>query len=138
MNQRNLLSVLFIMLFMAGVSVRGQSHILKITDVNGLTTLVSGASSSSSTSCNSPDFPVLRGGSRKDVDFRELSLISVVHDQSANDPDIYIKVELTLKDGAIEEYEMIRNIRFTGNSDQGDFSIMVKEIATVQIRSGNQ
>ncbi len=97
--------------------------------------MVTNASSSSSSSCNSPDFPVLRGGTRKDINFGELSWITVVHDQAARDPEIYIKVELTLKNGSTEEYEMIRNVRFTGKSGQDDFSIMVEEINTVQIQN---
>jgi len=115
-------------------SAQGTSYTLKVTDIHGNTTLVTGASSSSSTSCNSPDFPVLRGGDRKDVDFRDLSWFTVVHDKPAKDPDFYINVELTLKNGSTEAYEMIKNIRFTGKSGKGDFSIEVKDINTVQVQ----
>ncbi|MFO7668214.1 MAG: hypothetical protein R6W31_01015 [Bacteroidales bacterium] len=135
MITRSLISAMFMMLLLAGASAQDQKQILKITDLKGVTTVVTNASSSSSSSCNSPDFPVLRGGTRKDINFRELSWITVVHDQSARDPEIYIKVELTLKNGTVEEYEMIRNIRFTGKSGQDDFSILVEEINTVQIQS---
>ena len=78
---------------------------------------------------------MLRGGTRKDVNFGELSWITVVHDQAARDPEIYIKVELTLKNGTIEEYEMIRNVRFMGKAGEKDFSILVEEINTVQIQN---
>jgi hypothetical protein len=115
-------------------SAQDPSYTLKITDIQGNTTLLTRASSSSSTSCNSPDFPVLRGGDRKDVDFRDLSWFTVVHDKPAKDPDFYINVELTLKNGSIEAYEMIKNIRFTGTSGEGDFNIEVKDINTVQIQ----
>ncbi len=53
----------------------------------------------------------------------------------ARDPEIYIKVELTLKNGTVEEYEMIRNVRFMGKSGEEDFSILVEEINTVQIQN---
>lgn len=134
MKRRGLILILFMILISAGVSAQDLLHILKITDVQGITTVVRDASSSSSTSCNSPDFPVLRGGDRKDVDFRELRGISVFHDQADNESGDYIKVELVLKNGVIEEYEMIRNIRFTGKNGDLDFSILVKDISTVQIQ----
>jgi hypothetical protein len=134
MKRRGLISILVLILILIGVSAQEQLHILKITDVQGITTVVRDASSSSSSTCNSPDFPVLRGGNRKDVDFRELSGISVFHDQTDSEPGIYIKVELSLKNGVTEEYEMIRNIRFTGKTGDLDFSILVKDISTVQIQ----
>jgi len=133
MKLRSIISALFLWLFITGVSAQDQSLFLKINDLKGVTSVVTSVSSSSSSSCNSPDFPVLRGGSRKDVNFGELSWITVLHDRPANDPNIYIKVELTLKNGEVEEYEMIRNVRFMGKSDGKDFSIRVEEINTVQI-----
>ena len=137
MRLRSAISALFIWLLMTGLSAQDQPLLLKINDLKGVTSVVTSASSSSSSSCNSPDFPVLRGGSRKDVNFGELSWIIVVHDLPAKDPDIYIKVELTLKNGVVEKYEMIRNIRFMGKSGGEDFSIRVDEVNTVQI-SGDQ
>ena len=137
MRLRSAISALFIWLLMTGLSAQDQPLLLKINDLKGVTSVVTSASSSSSSSCNSPDFPVLRGGSRKDVNFGELSWITVLHDRPANDPNIYIKVELTLKNGVVEKYEMIRNIRFMGKSGGEDFSIRVDEVNTVQI-SGDQ
>lgn len=137
MIARGLISAVLMVLLFTGVQGQDQELLLKINDINGVTTVVSSASSSSSSSCNSPDFPVLRGGDRKDVNFGELSWITVVHDKPAKDPGIYIKVELTLKNGVVEEYEMIRNVRFMGKSGQEDFSILVEEVNTVQI-SGKQ
>jgi hypothetical protein len=98
-------------------------------------TKVYGASSSSSTSSQSPDFPVLRGGSRRDVNLNDLSWITVRHDLPASD-NIYITVELTFRDGKTETLEMIRSIRFTGKTDNGDFSIEVKDINTLQVLHG--
>lgn len=134
---RGFISALLMILLLTGAQGQDRELILKINDIKGVTTIVSSASSSSSSSCNSPDFPVLRGGTRKDVNFGELSWITVFHDKPAKDPGIYIKVELTLKNGVVEEYEMIRNVRFMGKSGQEDFSILVEEINTVEI-SGNK
>jgi hypothetical protein len=133
MRLRSTISAGLVLLFMTGLSAQDQSIFLEINDIEGVTSVVTSASSSSSSSCNSPDFPVLRGGSRKDVKFGELSWIIVLHDRPAKDPTIYIKVELTLKNGEVEEYEMIRNVRFIGKSGGEDFSILIEEINTVQI-----
>jgi hypothetical protein len=133
MRLRSTISAGLVLLFMTGLSAQDQSMFLEINDIEGVTSVVTSASSSSSSSCNSPDFPVLRGGSRKDVNFGELSWITVLHDRPAKDPTIYIKVELTLKNGEVEEYEMIRNVRFIGKSGGEDFSILIEEINTVQI-----
>ena len=138
MMARSFFSALFLIMFLAAGNARDQGVVLKINDLSGTTTVVTGASSSSSFSCNSPDFPVLRGGDRKEINFGELSWIIILHDQPSKDPDIYIRVELTLKNGDKEEYEMIRNIRFTGKAGGRDFSIPVEEINTVQISSGDQ
>ncbi len=129
---------MFMILLLSGAYAQDQAILLKINDLKGVTTTLTNASSSSSSSCNSPDFPVLRGGTRKDVNFGELKWITVLHDQPANDPGIYIKVELTLKNGVTEQYEMIKNVRFMGKSGKEDFSIMVEEINTVQIVSANK
>jgi hypothetical protein len=106
---------------------------IKITDLEGVSTVLTRASSSSSNSCNSPDFPVLKGGSRKNVDLNEINWISVLHGEPVSNDQIYIGVELTLKDGTTDQCEMIKNIRFMGQSDQGDFSIEVKDVSTVQV-----
>ncbi len=134
MRLRSAISAGLILLFMAGLSAQDKSMFLEINDIKGVTSVVTSASSSSSSSCNSPDFPVLRGGTRKDVNFGELSWITVLHDRPAKDPTIYIKVELTLKNGVVEEYEMIRKVRFMGKSGGEDFSILVEEVNTVQIQ----
>lgn len=133
MIRKGFFSATLMFLFFAAGQAQAQEQVLKITDLEDNTTLVSSASSSSSTSCNSPDFPALRGGSRKDINFGELSWITVLHHKPAKDPESYLKVELTFKDGGSEEYEMIKYVRFTGKSGQEDFSIQVKDINTVQI-----
>ncbi len=120
-------------LIIAVVSAQNQSATIKVTDVNGVTTVVKNATSSSSTSCNSPDFPALKGGSRRDINFNELKFITVLHDRIAGENDIYINVELEYRNGSTEAVEMIRNIRFSGKSNAGDFSIPVKEISLVEV-----
>ena len=56
----------------------------------------------------------------------------VRHDLSPSDPN-YIKVELTFKDGKTAIYEMVKYIRFTGTTEEGNFAIMVKEINTIEL-----
>lgn len=126
-------SATLVFLFFSAGMAQSQDYVLKINDLSGNTYTLSEVSSSSSTSCNSPDFPALRGGSRKDINFGELTWITVLHHEPVKDPEIYVKVELSFKDGVKEEYEMIKNIRFTGKSEQGNFSILVREINTVQV-----
>lgn len=106
---------------------------IKVTDIENVTTEVRSPSSSSATSCNSPDFPVIRGGSRNDINFNEISWLTVRHDLKATNSEIYIPVELTYRSGRAEEAEMIRNIRITGVADGGEFSIRVKDINTLQV-----
>ena len=114
--------------------IYGQESVppIKVIDKNSETTMVYDASSSSSSSCNSPDFPVIRGGSRKDINFNDLSWITVRHDKPASN-DLYVTVELTTRDGEIEVMEMIKQIRFTGKTGEGEFSIPVREISMVQV-----
>lgn len=125
------LTLLFSIYFMAATA-QNQSATIKITDVNGVVTVVKNPSSSSSSSCNSPDFPALKGGSRRDINFNELKYITVLPGSSSGS-EIYTGVELEYKDGKTEKLEMIKNIRFSGNSDAGDFSIPVKEISMVEV-----
>ena len=111
---------------------QGKGVTVKITDLEKVTTTVQNASSSSSSSCGTSDFPVYQGADLKDVDIADLTWISVRHDLSPSDPS-YIKVELTFKDGKTGIYEMVRYIRFTGKTDEGNFAIMVKDINTIEI-----
>ncbi len=121
---------------MTGIYAQESTLSIRVVDIENSTALVQSPSSSSSTSCNSPDFPVIRGGSRKDINFNDISWITVRHDRQAKNSDIYVAVDLTLISGVVEEVEMIKNIRITGKSDAGDFSIMIKEINTLQVMHG--
>ncbi len=130
-SHKTILTILFSVFFLAAYA-QGESATIKITDVNGVSTVVKGASSSSSSSCNSPDFPALKGGSRKDINFNELKYISILP-TSPSGNEIYTGVELEYKDGKTETLEIIKNIRFSGRSDAGDFSIPVKDISMVEV-----
>ena len=127
------MSVLLLALLMMGAYAKEPAATIKVVDIRDVTTVVTRASSSSSSSCHSPDFPVLRGGSYRDVNFNELSRIIVHHDQQVKDAANYIGIELVAKDGKAEVLEMIKHIRFTGNTKNGEFSIMVKDIKTVEV-----
>ena len=132
MKLRILLSGLILVVLSAGLLAQDAIPPIKVFDTNQKETIVKNASSSSSSSCNSPDFPVIKGGSRKDINFKDLEFVTVLHDRKASN-DMYITVELTTKDGGIEILEMIKHIRFTGVTEEGDFSIAVKDISMVQV-----
>ncbi|MCP4309876.1 MAG: hypothetical protein GY790_01315 [Bacteroidetes bacterium] len=131
-----ILLLLIMVMGMTGIYAQESTLSIRVVDIENSTALVRSPSSSSSTSCNSPDFPVIRGGSRKDINFNDISWITVRHDRQAKNSDIYVAVDLTLISGVVEEVEMIKNIRITGKSDAGDFSIMIKEINTLQVMHG--
>ena len=122
------------MLLCFGLASYAQERSLtaKITDLEKVTTTVQNASSSSSSSCGTSDFPVYQGTETKDVDIADLTWISVRHDLTPSDPN-YIKLELTFKNGTTGIYEMVRHIRFTGTTDEGSFAIKVKDINIIEI-----
>ena len=132
MKQRNLLILILFAFMFTGVYAQGKRVTVKITDLEKVTTTVQNATSSSSSSCGTSDFPVYQGSEEKDVDIADLTWISVRHDLTPSDPS-YIKLELTLKDGTTGIYEMVRYIRFTGKTEDGNFGIMVKDINTIEI-----
>jgi hypothetical protein len=132
MIQRTILTALLLVSFGLATSAQGRGVTVKITDLEKVTTTVQNASSSSSSSCGTSDFPVYQGTETKDVDIADLTWISVRHDLTPSDPN-YIKLELTFKDGKTGIYEMVRYIRFTGKTEEGSFAIQVKDINTIQI-----
>jgi hypothetical protein len=135
MKLKKAITVLILALVVPGTYAQEKVPPVRIMDIRNVATKVYGISSSSSTSSQSPDFTVLRGGSRRDVNFNDLTWLIVRHD-IPTDNDIYITVELTFKSGKTETLEMIRSIRFTGRTDNGDFSILVKDINTLQVMHG--
>ena len=132
MTQRTILTALLLVGFGLATYSQGNSVTAKITDLEKVTTTVQNASSSSSSSCGTSDFPVYLGTETKDVDIADLTWISVRHDLTPSDPN-YIKLELTFKNGTTGIYEMVRHIRFTGTTDEGSFAIKVKDINIIEI-----
>lgn len=112
--------------------VQAQVVEVKVTDLEKVTTSITQASTSSSSSCNTSDFPVYQGSTMKEIDFDDITWISVRHDLKASDPN-YISVELTFKDGKTGIYEMVKHIRFTGKSAEGSFALKVKDVNTVEV-----
>ena len=136
MNKKRIILAGIIILIINGIYAQKTVPTIKVMDIEKVTTLVQSASTSSSSSCNSPDFPVIKGGSRKDINFNDLSWISVLHGIPSKEGKVYIPVELTLRNGETEMVDMIRNIRITGKTDKGEFSIQVKDISSVQVLYG--
>lgn len=132
MTRRTIWTTLLLVLFGAATYAQGESVTVKISDLEKVTTTVQNASSSSSSSCGTSDFPVYQGTEEKDVDIADLTWISVRHDLTPSDPN-YIKLELTFKDGTTGIYEMVRYVRFTGKTEEGNFAKMVKDINTIEI-----
>ncbi len=123
--------MLFLM-FGTALFAQRQGVTIKVTDLDNVTTTLQNATSSSSSSCNTSDFPVYQGPEEKDVDIADLTWISVRHDLTPSDPN-YVKLELTFKDGSTGIYEMVRYVRFAGRTEEGNYAKMVKDINTIQI-----
>jgi len=123
-----LLSLFFISAFSQEPKVK-----IRVVGTDQVSTIVEAVSTSSSSSCMTADFPVYQGESSKEVYFNDLKKIIVRHDKPAEDGMHYISVKLITKDGESGLYEMINNIRITGKSEEGDFSVMVKDVQTVEV-----
>ncbi len=132
MIQRSICTAILLVAFVIG-SVAQEKVTVKITDLEKVTTTLSNPSTSSSSSCNTSDFPVYQGSTLKEIDFSDLSWISVRHDMTPSDPNNYISVELTFIDGKTGVYEMVKHIRFTGKTEKGNFGLKVKDTNTVEI-----
>jgi hypothetical protein len=132
MRHRTILTAILLVSFGLAAYAQGKGVTAKITDLKKVTTTVQNASSSSSSSCNTSDFPVYQGTETKEVNIADLTWISVRHDLTPSDPS-YIKLELTFKNGTSGIYEMVRYIRFTGKTEEGSFAIQVKDINTIEI-----
>ena len=132
MKKKILWTAIMLWAFALGTFAQEQVTV-KITDLENVTTTLTHPSTSSSSSCNTSDFPVYQGSTLKEIDFADLSWISVRHDLSASDPDNYIPVELTFTDGKTGIYEMVKHIRFTGRTQEGSFSLKVMETNTVEV-----
>jgi len=120
-------------LMATGMFAQDRKLKVRIVDLNDVSTVVTNISTSSSSSCNTSDFPVYQGSTKTDVNFADLKSVIVRHDKPAEDSNNYITVELLFKDGKSGLYEMIRHIRFTGISDKEDFSIKVLDVNMIDV-----
>lgn len=132
MTRRTIFTAMLLVLFGVATYAQKKGITVKVTDLEKVTIILQNASSSSSSSCGTADFPVYQGTEEKDVDIADLTWISVRHDLTPSDPN-YIKLELTFKDGTTGIYEMVRYVRFTGTTEDGNFGMMVKDINTIEI-----
>ena len=132
MKARAILTFLVLTVFVMAGTAQNKGVSAKITDLKKVTTTVTSPSTSSSSSCNTSDFPVYQGSTEKDIDFADLTWISIRHDLTPSDPN-YVSIELTFTDGTTGIYEMVKYIRFTGRTPEGSFSIMAKDVNTVEI-----
>ena len=133
MNPKKVVSLLLLALVLLGANAQNPKVKIKVVDTNDVATIVENVSSSSSSSCNTSDFPVYQGTSKTDVNFRDLKKVIVRHDKPAEDNTNYLSVELITKNGESDIYEMIRSIRITGKSEDGDFSVKIIDVKTVEI-----
>jgi len=133
MRLKILISAVALWTWIVGLHAQGQRFTLEITDTQNQVTLVENASSSSSSSCNSPDFPVYQDGSRADINFRDLDRIVVHPERATSNDEVYVTVELIDRKGESEMIEMIRNIRFMGNTRDGRYNKKIDEIRTVDV-----
>ena len=127
--------ILSMVIGLMAMGMWGQASDLKVrvTDLDGKTTVIQQVSSSSSSSCESSDFPVYQGSAKTDVDYNDLKHLMVRHDTPASDPNNYLTVELLFNDGRTGLYEMVRHIRITGKSESGNFSLKVSEMNMLEI-----
>lgn len=132
MTRRTIWTAMLLVFFGMAIYAQEQKVTVKISDLEKVTTTVQNASTSSSSSGGNAVFPVYQGSTLKEMDIADLAWISVRHDLTPSDPN-YIGLELTFRDGTSGIYEMVRYIRFTGTTEEGNFSIMVKDINTIEI-----
>ena len=119
--------------WIVGIYAQRQQFMVKITDNQDQTALVENATSSSSSSCNTSDFPVVQDGSRTDINFRDLNRIVVHPEQSTKNDEVYVSVELINREGESTMTEMIRSIRFMGDTEEGRYHKKIEDIRTVDV-----
>jgi len=133
MQVKRLVTALLIVMIATGIYAKDRELKVRIVDLNDEATVVTNISTSSSSSCDTSDFPVYQGSNKTDVNFADLKSVIVRHDKPAEDSNNYITVELLFKDGKSGLYEMIRHIRFTGVSESGNFSIKVLDVNMIDV-----
>lgn len=133
MSAKRLAVALCLALMVAGSFAQEKEYKVKVFDLQDVITTLDRASSSSSSSCESSDFPVYQGSTKTEVNFGDLKSIIVRHDKPAEDPNNYVTVELEFLDGSTGLYEMVKHIRITGTSESGSFSKKIMEINLIEI-----
>ena len=125
-------SVIMVMLTL-GAFAQGTRSKTKVVDAKNQSVIVYGAMPSSSLSCQVGDFPAYRDDSLTTVDFRELQKLIVRHDLPAKLDTSYVSVEMVTKDGESEVYEMSKFTRIIGDTEEGSFSMKVKDVNSLEI-----
>jgi len=133
MSAKRLAVALCLALMVSGSFAQEKKYKVKVFDLQDVITTLDRASSSSSSSCESSDFPVYQGSTKTEVNFGDLNSIIVRHDVPAEDPNNYVTVELEFLDGNSGLYEMVKHIRITGTSESGSFSKKIVEINLIEI-----
>jgi len=134
MSAKRISTVLLFAMIVAGVSAQDRDLKAAIVDVNEKKTIVTRVSSSSSSSCESSDFPVYQGSTKTDVNFADLKNVIVRPDVPAADPNNYLTVELIFKNGKSALYEMVKHIRIIGTTESGEkFSIKIMDVNMVDV-----
>jgi hypothetical protein len=132
MDLKKITTAVILLATMTTVFAQAPVLAVRVVDVENVATLVMAPTSSSASSCNSPDFPVIRSGSKEEIDFNNISWLTVRHDIPASS-EIYVTVELTSRSGSVETVEMIGGIRISGKTEEGEFRVKVKDISTLQV-----
>jgi len=131
MTLKKALIVLTLILLISGLNAQDHSSKVRIVDLENFATVIHNVSTSSSVEAD--DFPVYQNGVKQMKKFDDLYMIMVRHDLTASDPNVYICVELVDMEDHSSICEMAKYMRISGATDSGAFSIMVKEINTIQV-----
>ena len=133
MKARRMIVVMALALMASAMYAQDRELKVKVVDLKDVSTVIKRVSTSSSTSCDSSDFPVYQGSTKTDVNFADLQSVIVRHDKPAEDANNYVTVELQFKDGKSGLYEMVKHVRISGVSDAGDFSIKIKDVNVMDV-----
>jgi len=133
MNTKNIIVSLIAVMLTMGLAAQENRSKVKVVDANEKSVIVYGAMPSSSLSCQVGDFPAFRNASLTTVDFRDLQKIIVRHDLPARMDTSYVSVEMVTRDGESEVYEMSKSTRILGDTDEGSFSVKVKDLKSLEI-----
>jgi hypothetical protein len=90
MNARRMITVGVVALMATCIFAQNRELKVKIVDLNDMSTVVTNISTSSSSSCNTSDFPVYQGSTKIDLNFADLKSVIVRHDKPAEDSNNYI------------------------------------------------